>query len=269
MNYTHRMSTKLVAILNITPDSFSDGGLFLEPKAALARAHELFADGADVVDVGAEATNPWADPLTPNEEWRRLEMVLPVLLNEYPNRLSIDTYHAETAERALKIGDIWINDVMTFRDPAMIKVAVDYDATCIVSHAPLSAKTVKEVHTYKIDDMQTVVSELKQKRQEMINSGIKPEKIILDPGIGFGKTMRLNWELLEFKRYIDGPIMLGHSRKRFLSCDPKTGQPLKDQQLRFTPERNLEAAKTIIESGADYLRAHEIKMYADLLKTLV
>lgn len=89
--------TKLVAILNVTPNSFSDGGLFLEPEAALARARQLFADGAAIVDVGAEATNPWADPLTPEEEWARLQPVMPILVKEYPNKLSIDTYHPETA----------------------------------------------------------------------------------------------------------------------------------------------------------------------------
>ncbi len=259
------MSTKLVAILNITPDSFSDGGLFLEPEAALSRARELFADGADIVDVGAEATNPWAEPLTPKEEWARLELVLPVLVQEFPGKLSIDTYHPETAEKALRLGDIWINDVMTFRDPKMIDIAMKYDATCIVSHAPLSAHSIKEVHETKIDDINTVINELKTKREELLNAGMKLEKIILDPGIGFGKTMRLNWQLLEFKNYIDGPVMLGHSRKRFLSTDPKTGEPLKNQQLRFTPERNLEAAKTIIDAQTDFIRAHEIKMYKNLV----
>lgn len=259
------MKTKLVAILNITPDSFSDGGLFLQPKAALARAQQLFEDGADIVDVGAEATNPWAEALSPRDEWQRLEQVLPVLINQYPGKLSIDTYHHETAEKALQIGDIWINDVMTFRDPLMIKTAVKHNATCIVSHAPLSARTIKEVHQQKIDNIQIVIDELMSKRAEMIQAGIAADKIILDPGIGFGKTMRLNWQLLEFKKYVDAPVMLGHSRKRFLSTDPKTGEPLEDEKIRFTPERNIEAAKIVIASGADYLRAHEIKMYRELV----
>lgn len=263
------MATKLVAILNVTPNSFSDGGLFLKSEDALKQARKLFADGAAIVDVGAEATNPWAEPLTPDQEWARLEPVLPILVKEFPAQLSIDTYHPETAEKALKLTSagqrIWINDVMTFRDPAIIKVAAKYGATCIVSHAPLNAKTVKEVHKQKIDDIQIVIDELESKRQEMIQAGVKPEHIILDPGIGFGKTMRLNWQLIEFKKYVDYPVMLGHSRKRFLATDPKTGEPLADDQIRFTPERNLEVAQKIIDAGTDYLRAHEIALYKELV----
>jgi dihydropteroate synthase len=259
------MSTHLVGILNVTPNSFSDGGLFLKPNAALDQARKLFADGASIVDVGAEATNPWAEPLIPKDEWARLELVLPVLLKEFPGKLSIDTYHAETAEKALKLGDIWINDVMTFRDPMMIEIAVKYNATCIVSHAPLAAKSVKESHKYKIDDIQVVVDELKAKRKEMIKAGVKPDKIILDPGVGFGKTMRLNWQLLEFKKCIDGPVMLGHSRKRFLGTDPNTGESLPDgEEIRYTPKRNIEAGLIVIAAGTDYLRVHDIAQHAQL-----
>ncbi len=265
------MQTKLVGILNVTPNSFSDGGLFLDPADALAQARKLFADGASIVDVGAEATNPWADPLTHEQEWARLSPVLPTLVKEFPGKLSLDTYHAETAEKALKIGDIWLNDVTTFRSPEMIAVAAKYNATCIVSHAPLSAKTVKETHAIKIDDLQIVLDELEQKRQEMITTGVKPENIILDPGIGFGKTMRLNWQLIEFKKHCakffgaDQKVMLGHSRKRFLATNPVTGEPLPNEKIRFTSERNLEVARKIIDSKTDYLRVHDIALHAKLI----
>ena len=154
---------------------------------------------------------------------------------------------------------------MTFRDPKMIEIAAKCKATCIVSHAPLLAKTVKDVHKMKIDDIQIVIDELQSKKQEMIQAGVAPDKIILDPGIGFGKTMRLNWQLLEFKKYVDGPVMLGHSRKRFLGTDPKTGEDLPDKdEIRFTPERNLEAAKIVVACETEYLRAHEVAMYKRL-----
>ncbi len=259
------MATKLVGILNITPDSFSDGGKFLDPKDALDQAHQLFSDGAAILDIGAEATNPWAVHIEPAQEWERLALVLPVLIGEFPGKLSLDTYHPIIVDKAFDIGNIWINDVMTFRDPAMIEVAAKYNATCIITHSPLSAQTVKEVHAMKIDDIQIVIDELNTKRQELIQAGVKSENIILDPGIGFGKTMRLNWQLLEFKKYVDSPVMIGHSRKRFLSTDPKTGEHLDDEQLRFTDERNIEAAKIAVEAGTDYLRVHDIKIYKDLL----
>lgn len=263
------MRTKLVGILNITPNSFSDGGLFLKPEDALKRARQLFKDGASIVDVGAEATNPWADPLTPDEEWARLEPVLPVLVKEFPGKLSLDTYHAETAEKALQLGDIWLNDVMTFRDPKMIEVAAKYNAMCIVSHAPLAARTVKETHQQKINDIKIVIDELMQQRKKMIAAGVDPKKIMLDPGIGFGKTMRLNWQLIEFKKYVaaDQLVMLGHSRKRFLATDPKTGKPLADEKIRFTPERNLEVAQKIIDCNTEYLRVHDIALHAAFLRS--
>jgi dihydropteroate synthase len=259
------MKVKLVGVLNVTPNSFSDGGQFLDTAAALKQAEKLFADRADIIDMGAEATNPWAEPLTPEEEWARLEPILPELTKKFPGKISLDTYHPETAKRALKLGPVWLNDIMTFRDPQMVAIAARNQTMCIVSHAPLLAKTVKEVHESKIDDIKVVVNELIQQRKQLLEAGVKLQNIILDPGIGFGKTMRLNWQLLEFAKYVDGPVLVGFSRKRFLSTDPKTGKPLEDEQLRFTAKRNKEAAQVAVNANAAYMRVHEIKTYKGLL----
>lgn len=251
------MSSKvqLVAILNITPDSFSDGTTELAPVQIINRARQLFSDGADIVDVGAEATNPFVQPLTPEQEWDRLEPILKLLLREFPGRISLDTYHAATAAKALGLGPVILNDVTTFRDPAMIKLAAKHQARCIVSHLPFAAKTIAEAHkNATMDKIEDVKKELLQRRDEMIAAGVKPQNIILDPGIGFGKTMELNSKLLKFAKEVpEVPVLIGHSRKRFLG------------ENRFEIEPNLAAARNAVNAGAKYLRIHDVKLHRQLL----
>lgn len=245
---------QLIGILNVTPDSFSDGTTDLSVDTLLDRAKQLLADGADLIDVGAEATNPFVKPLTPDEEWNRLQTFLPALLAAYPGKVSLDTYHPETAARALEVAPVIINDVTTFRDPEMIKLAAQHNVRCIVSHLPFSATSIADAHKHAtMNTVEAVKTELLQRRDEMITAGVKPENIILDPGIGFGKTMELNQKLLEFAKEVPGiPVLIGHSRKRFLG------------ENRFDIEPNLAAARKAITAGAQYLRVHDPKNYRDL-----
>lgn len=242
--------TKLVGILNITPDSFYDGGQYTDTTRALQRAKELFAAGADFLDVGAEATNPWADPISATEEWQRLGPVLPQLMQEYPGKISLDTYRPETAEKALALGPVIINDVTMFRDPAMIAVAAKYKAGCIVSHIPDT--DIKATHdNATLSDIAIVKDELLAKYSELISAGVPEKGIILDPGIGFGKTMDLNIELLQFAKLVPGiPVMIGHSNKRFIAV--MSGKDKTDIVA------NLAAAKIAAETGAAYLRVHDV-----------
>lgn len=248
-------TVQLVGILNVTPDSFSDGDPLLTPAKVIERAEALFAEGASIVDVGAEATNPYVKPLTSPEEWQRLEPILGPLLKKYPGKVSLDTYHAETAAKALELGPLILNDVTTFRDQNMVTLAAKYNVRCIVSHLPFSAKTIGDAHTHAImNDVHKVKAELLQRRGEMVDAGIKSENIILDPGIGFGKSMELNKRLLGFAKEVPGlPVLIGHSRKRFLGKD------------RFSIEPNLAAARVAVDSGALYLRVHEVAPYLHLL----
>ncbi len=241
----------LVGVLNITPDSFSDGDPRLTTNTALLRAQKLFDDGADIIDVGAEATNPFVQALTPAQEWERLEPILSSLLTKFPGKISLDTYHAETAEKALELGPIILNDVTTFRDPRMIKLTSEHGIVCIVSHLPFAALSIADAHANAtMSDIQNVKRELLSRRDEMIAAGIKEENIILDPGIGFGKTMELNKKLLGFAREVPGiPVLIGHSRKRFLG------------DKRFEIEPNLAAAREAVKAGAAYLRVHDPKNY--------
>lgn len=245
--------TQLVGILNLTPDSFSDGGQFVAPQTALAHARKLFADGASLVDVGAESTRPGATPLTAQQEWQRLEPVLPTLIKEYPGQISLDTYHPETAERALVLGDVIINDVTGMDNPDMVAVVAKHKARCIVSHLP--GTNVQIAHTQKpVDSVQQIIDDLLAKVAELGDKGVPATNIILDPGIGFGKTMELNRELLTFPRLLpEYKVMIGYSRKRFLGED------------RMAPAPNLAAGRVAIAAGAAYLRVHDVAGHKQLL----
>ena len=246
--------TKLVGILNITPDSFSDGGDFLDASSAIKQAEKLFADGASLVDVGAESTRPSATKLTSDEEWARLEDILPVLLEKFPGRISLDTYHPETVHRAWEHGEVIINDVTGMNNPAMRAVAVRLNARVIISHLPgLDVQTAHE-SSEPVGDIEIVKQDLIEKANMLIAAGLPKENIILDPGIGFGKTMKLNKKLLEFAGYVpDFPVMIGYSRKRFLG------------ENRMDLEPNLEAGKIAIQHGAAYLRVHDVAGHSVLL----
>lgn len=246
--------TQLVGILNITPDSFSDGGLFAEPGAALKQADKLLADGAALVDVGAESTRPGAAPLTSEEEWQRLEPVLKPLLERYPGKISVDTYHPETAAKALGLGGVVINDITGMNNPEMIEVVVNHQVGCIVSH--MRGTDPQAAHQGElIDNVQVIVDDLLAKAKLLESKGLARDKIILDPGIGFGKTPELNRRLLEFARYVPAyKVMIGYSRKRFLG----------EQRLELEP--NLEAGRIAIAAGAAYLRVHDVAGHMQLLR---
>lgn len=244
---------KLVGILNITPDSFSDGGLFVDPKVAIEQAEKLFADGAALVDVGAESTRPGAIPLSDEEEWERLRPVLTDLLKRFPGKISVDTYHPVTARKALEIGEVIINDVTGLTNPSMIGVIAEFQTSCIVSH--LSTTEIQAAHSGElVNDIEVVRDDLYGRASILLAEGLEKEQIILDPGIGFGKTPELNRQLIEFARYMpDFQVMIGYSRKRFLG------------EHRMELEPNLEAGRVAIAAGAAYLRVHDVAGHQQLL----
>ncbi len=256
------MPARLVGILNVTPDSFSDGGLFLEPATALQQLRRLFDDGAALVDIGAESTRPGAEALTPEQEWQRLAPVLKVALSIYPDRISLDTFHPETVLRAAKeFGPHFIvNDVTGFSNPAMSRVVAQHKLRCIISHLPHQFHgNVQAAHKGTLlDDEQVVKQELLQRQDELVAAGVPAKGIILDPGIGFGKTPELNQKLLRFAKLIPNhPVMIGYSRKRFLGG------------RRFETEPNLAAGRIAIAAGAAYLRVHDVAAHQALLRELL
>jgi dihydropteroate synthase len=243
--------TKLVGVLNVTPDSFSDGGQFTHVDQALVQAQKLIDEGADLLDVGGEATNPKATPITADDEWGRIKEVVTELIKQFPGKISLDTRHPQTARKFLEDGGTILNDVSGFRDPEMIKLAVKYQPLCIVNHFP-GADSV-DVHQQNIDRLDRVRTDLFEKREEMIAAGVNETNIVLDPGIGFGKTIELNNELVEFAAAVPGvQTMIGYSRKRFLG----------ENRMEIGP--NLAAGQRAIDSGAAFIRVHDIKPYKDL-----
>lgn len=265
-------STALVGILNITPDSFSDGGQFLDPSAAIQQASALFAEGATIVDIGAESTNPRKQeaPLSSAEELARLLPVLRELLPEHSGNISVDSYHPETIEAlAEEFGSIFIaNDVTGMNNSAMQEVVARHKLRCFVSHLPAKFGTdIQAAHQDgKLADAGVVRDELLTRQRQLLAAGLPAGNIVLDPGIGFGKTMQLNWELLKFAQLVPGvPVMIGYSRKRFLGVDPKTGEPLPGAD-RFSVGTNLQAARIAVDCGAEFLRVHDVAAHQKFLE---
>jgi dihydropteroate synthase len=207
----------VMGIVNVTPDSFSDGGRFLEVDAAVAHAERLIAEGADVLDIGGESTRPGAEPVSVDEELHR---VVPVVerLRSGPVPISVDTMKPEVARAALVAGARIVNDVAGFRDWEMIHVAAEQQAGLVVMHMRGTPQTMQAEPRY--DDVVREVGEFFEDRLRVLEeSGIPPQAVCLDPGIGFGKTLDHNLELLAnlgaFARF-GRPVCLGVSRKGFI-----------------------------------------------------
>ncbi|HLO68183.1 MAG TPA: dihydropteroate synthase [Holophaga sp.] len=222
-----------MGILNITPDSFSDGGRYQDPAAALAQARSLADQGARMLDVGAESTRPGAAPVGPGEEWARLEPVLALLRRELPHLpLSLDTRHAEVAARGLQAGVAVINDVTGFRDPALLHVAANGGCGLVAMRSRLEedALLMPPYGNPGHLDAGAATEELAEVRDRVLGAGVDPERVLLDPGFGFGTTFGEDlalWNALgELPGLLDWPVerfCLGISRKRFLAW--KAGSP--------------------------------------------
>lgn len=216
---------RVMGIVNVTPDSFSDGGQFFNAITAVEHAKKLIADGADWLDIGGESTRPGATPVPAGDELRRVLPVLEQLQQTTTVPLSIDTYKPEVAKAALAAGASILNDVTGFREPAMIELAANSSATCVVMHMRGTPQTMQDLADYS-----DVVGELKRYFEDrmtaLVSAGVDASRIVLDPGIGFAKKRRHNLEILRRLRELTSlgrPILLGASRKRILG--ELTGRP--------------------------------------------
>ena len=251
----------VMGIVNVTPDSFSDGGLFFDAGAAIAHGHELLAEGAQILDIGGESTRPGAEPVSVDEE---IERVIPVIsaLAAGDARISVDTMKSEVARQALAAGATIVNDVAAFRfDPEIAAATADAGATCVLMHMLGEPRTMQEDPRY--DD---VVSDVKAFLEERLayatSEGVAEERIWLDPGIGFGKTLEHNLELiarLDEIVAIGRPVVFGASRKSFLG--KLTGRQV-DERLAGTIAANIIA----YERGARVFRVHDVAATVDALQ---
>ncbi len=247
--------TLVIGIVNVTPDSFSDGGRFLEPGAAVAHGRALFAEGADLLDLGAESTRPGAAPVPADEQWRRLAPVIAGLSREAPDAcLAVDTASAEVAGRALEAGVAVVNDVTALRDPAMARAVSAAGAGVVLMHMRGTPATMQADPRYA-DVVSEVGAFLKARRARARAAGIADEAIVLDPGIGFGKTAEHSLALLaglDALVAIGRPVLVGVSRKSFIG-HTLGGLPA-DQRL----EGGLAATAIAVLLGARIVRTHDV-----------
>ena len=212
-------SVRIMGILNVTPDSFSDGGSFFDPRAALSQARRMIGDGADIIDVGGESTRPYAEPVTLEDELKRVIPIIESIRSFSDIPLSIDTSKAAVARQALEAGADIINDVSALRnDPGMIELVRKCDAELIIMHMQGTPGTMQDAPQYQ-DVVEEVLSFFSERLDFLEAEGIDLNRVIIDPGIGFGKKLEHNLQLLnrlEQLSTLGRPVLLGHSRKRFL-----------------------------------------------------
>ena len=245
----------IMGILNVTPDSFSDGGRFLSPDAAVERALAMEKEGADIIDVGGESARPGADPVPVEEELRRVLPVLERLRGKLRIPISIDTTKAEVAEAALRAGASIVNDISALRfDPAMAPLVAKFGAGLVLMHMLGTPKTMQQAPHY--EDVVTEVRDFLAERAQYAQSqGIPREAIAVDPGIGFGKTVEHNLELLRrLPELVElgFPVLVGPSRKSFIGAILGLGV---EERLEGT----LAACAVAVVRGADILRVHDVK----------
>jgi len=252
--------TLVMGILNVTPDSFSDGGRFFPQDAAAKQALQMLDEGADSVDIGGESTRPGATPLSPAEEQARVLPVIRVVLAARPGAvLSIDTYHAETARAAVEAGCEIVNDVSGHLwDPAMAATCAELGCGNVLMHTrgrPVEWKTQSRLAADEVWPL--VLRGLQEQANAAVAAGIARESIVLDPGFGFGKIMEENWPLLarlDQLRSLGYPLLAGLSRKSFLRGSRRSAEEIFDVELA-TSAANMAA----ILAGAHILRVHEVK----------
>lgn len=263
--------TYIMGILNVTQDSFSDGGLYFDKSAAIKRAIQMVEEGADIIDIGGESTRPGAEPVTVEEELRRTIPVIEVLAKEINVPISIDTYKSEVAKKALDAGASIVNDISGLRfDPEMAKVVSEYKVPVVIMHIKGRPKDMQQNPVYE-----ALIPEIMDYLREGIRlakeAGVSEDKIIIDPGIGFGKTFNQNLGIINNLReftLLEKPILIGLSRKAFI------GKILGNVSVTDRLEGTSAAVAISIMNGANIIRVHDIKemvrvaRVADAIKNL-
>jgi dihydropteroate synthase len=252
-----------MGVLNVTPDSFSDGGQFINAENALVHAREMAAAGADIIDIGGESTRPGADPLTDTEELRRIIPIIERLSAELTIPLSVDTYKSTVAKKALEAGATIVNDISGLRfSPDMSMVAAGHDAPVVIMHIKGTPRNMQQNPVYD-DVVGEVISYLAESIEIAVSAGVDREKILIDPGIGFGKTLEHNVTLidrLDELRVLGRPIVLGTSRKKFIGTILDIPVPA---------NRVDGTAATValgIERGASIVRVHDVARMAQVAR---
>ncbi len=254
----------IMGILNVTPDSFSDGGTYVTVEQALRRAKELHEEGADIIDIGAESSRPGAQSIEESEELRRLIPVLEAVHAAVPLPISVDTTKAAVARRAIKAGATIVNDISALRgDPRMAAVAAETGAAVILMHMQGTPQTMQKSPRYG-NVVQEVCAFLCERGQTAIEQGISRSQIILDPGFGFGKLQEHNLQLLaDFALLADlgYPMLVGLSRKQFIGA-------LVQQPVHQRGYGTAGAVAVAVLKGAHIIRVHDVRSMRDTVSVV-
>lgn len=256
--------TYIAGVLNITPDSFSDGGLYFGVDKALRQAERLIEAGADLLDIGGESTRPFSQPVPLEEELSRIIPVIKAIRERFDIPISVDTYKAKVAEEALSAGANLVNDISALRfDPKMAEVVARYQVPVILMHMKGTPQTMQIDPSYE-DVIQEIKQFFEQRIEAAERAGIRREHILLDPGIGFGKRLEDNLKII---REVDAffelglPVMLGPSRKSFL------GQIL-DKEARERDTGTMAVVALAAFQGVHLVRVHNVEMARDTIKVI-
>ena len=252
----------VMGVLNVTPDSFSDGGQWVDQEAAVARALEMLRNGADVIDIGGESTRPGAEPVAAKEELRRILPVIKALREQSAARISIDTFKPEVAQAAVEAGaDIW-NDVNALRSRGAVETAAELGVPVILMHMSGTPRTMQRDPQYE-DVVSDVCDFLTERADIAMAAGVPVDSIWLDPGIGFGKSLDHNLALMHDLSKIIGlgyPVLFGASRKRFIAAIDEGAAEM--ERLGGS----LAAAMAAAKAGAAMVRVHDVRMTVQALK---
>jgi dihydropteroate synthase len=252
---------RVMGILNVTPDSFSDGGAHLDPAAAVARARAMVAEGADLIDVGGESTRPGAAEVSVQEELDRVVPVIRAIAGELAVPVSVDTSKPEVMREAVAAGAVLINDVMALRRPGALETAASLGCAVCLMHMQGEPRTMQLEPRY--DDVTGEVLDFLGGRVAACGSaGIAPDRILIDPGFGFGKTLAHNVRLMrDLRRFtVLGPVLVGVSRKSMV------GALLGGVPVGERVSGSLAAALFAVEQGAAVVRTHDVRPTADVLR---
>lgn len=245
--------TLVMGVLNVTPDSFSDGGEFFDADAAIAHGVDMAEQGADIIDVGGESTRPRSDPVSPEEELKRVRPVVEELLQNVDVPISIDTRRPIVAKEIIELGAQMVNDVSGLRDPEMVSTVANLNVPVVVMHMLGTPKTMQEKPEYK-DVMGEIIGYLRDQIENAVKGGIQRENIIVDPGIGFGKTVGHNLEIIRRlgeMRSLGLPILVGASRKSFIG-------KILDSEMADRLEGSLATLVSSVLNGANIARVHDV-----------
>jgi len=251
----------LMGILNVTPDSFSDGGLFFDHQAAIEHGQQLVAEGADILDIGGESSRPGACPVSAEEELRRVIPVVTALAERVSVPISIDTSKAVVARDAIAAGASIVNDITALRgDPQMVEVVRDTGVGVCVMHMKGTPQTMQQEAIYR-DVVTEVIEFLESRCRDLEMAGIKRDHIAIDPGLGFAKTPLHNWQIiagLQRLRDLGYPLVIGHSRKRFL-------REIVGTDPRCILQATVGVGLLLAAAGTDVLRVHDVKAIRQVL----